>query len=139
MGRAKGLALGLGNGIVRSTDLLLALLWDEGQVAVLDLPGGVTREAVAAALSAEGVTVPSAPLPTPPTWSDRWTRATFPVDQLNAVLATMHERHPRGQHWGWNVDCDGLAWVDAEDGVDLAAVIAELGLQVDIEQHTAAG
>lgn len=139
VGRAKGLALGLGDGIVRSTDLLLALLWDEGQLAVLDLPGGVTRDAVAAALLADGVTVPSAPLPTPTTWSDRWTQATFPVDQLNAALAAMHERHPRGQHWGWNVDGAGLAWVDAEDGVDLAAVFADLGLQVEIEQHPATG
>jgi len=46
----------------------------------------------------------------------------------------MYQRHPTGQHWGWNVDGVGLAWVDAEDGVDLAPVIAELQHDVGIEQ-----
>lgn len=134
-GRAEGLALAAGRRTVRSTDLLISLLWDDGQIATLDLPGCPTREAVAAALAATGVTLPSTPMPSPPTWSEEWTRVTFPADQLDAVLAAMHRHHPSGQHWGWNVDGEGHAWVDAQQDVDLQVMLKELGLKADVEQH----
>lgn len=139
MGRAEGLALGVGDGVVRSTDLLIGLLWDDGQVAALDLPGGATREAVAAALAAAGVTLPSKALPSPPTWSDEWTRGAFPLGELDAVLAAMHRHLPDGLHWGWNVDGGEVAWVDAERGVDLQAILQELGLDANVEHHGTAG
>ena len=136
-GRAEGLALAVGRGTARSTDLLISLLWDGGQIAALDLPGGATRAEVAAALAATGVKLPTAPMPSPPTWSEAWTRVTFPAHELDAVLAAMHRHHPDGQHWGWNVDGDGLAWVDAEQGLNLQPIVHELGLQADVEQHGA--
>ncbi len=134
-GRAEGLALAGGRAAARSTDLLISLLWDDGQIAVLDLPGGATREDVAVALATIGAALPTAPMPVPPTWSEAWTRVTFPERELDAVLAAMHRHHPDGKHWGWNIDGDGLAWVDAEQGLDLQPIIQELGLQADVEQH----
>jgi len=138
LGRAEGLALGDGRRVVRSTDLLISLLWDDGQIAVFDLPGCATREAVAAALAATGVGLPATPMPSPPTWSEEWTRVTFPADELDAVRTAMLRHHPTGERWGWNIDGEGLAWVDAQQGLDLQLILDELGLEADVVQHGAA-
>lgn len=136
MGRAEGLALALGDGIVRSTEVLLAALWDDGQVAVFDLAGGTTRRAVAEALAATGARLPRVALPVPPEWSEPVSRLTFPSDDLDAVLEAMNRRHPDGLHWGWNTNGAERAWVDAEDGVDLEAVVADLGPQAEVERRS---
>lgn len=47
----------------------------------------------------------------------------------------MLRHHPTGQHWAWNIDGEGLAWVDAEEGFDLQLILNELGLEADVEQH----
>lgn len=47
-------------------------------------------------------------------------------------------RHPSAQHWGWIIDGEGLAWVDAEQGLDLQLILNELGLEADVEHHWAA-
>ncbi len=61
-GRAEGLALGLGDGVLQPLHLLLALLWDRWHWQFPEQQG-VSREAVVEALRSAGVTLPSAPMP----------------------------------------------------------------------------
>jgi ClpA/ClpB-like protein len=61
-GRAEGLALGLGDGVLQPVHLLLALLWDRWHWQFPEQQG-VSREAVVEALRSAGMTLPSAPMP----------------------------------------------------------------------------
>ncbi len=61
-GRAEGLALGLGDGVLQPVHLLLALLWDRWHWQFPEQQG-VSRAAVVEALRSAGVTLPSAALP----------------------------------------------------------------------------
>jgi hypothetical protein len=122
MGRAEGFAASLGTGDVRPLDLVLALLWTRRPF--LDHPAP-SREALVEALAQRGARLPPTPLPE----LDRQPRFTqiveFPRSCLTAVLGLLHERHPvgGGPTYGFNHDGGERAWVNAEDGIDLQAIV----------------
>lgn len=119
-GRAEGFAAALGTGTVRPVDLLLGLLW--GQWRYVD--GAVTsREALVEALARHGAILP--PLPE----LERLPRFTQHADirrsKLNRVLKLLAEQRQGGSGptYGFNHDGAERAWVDAEDGIDLQAIV----------------
>ena len=122
IGRAEGIAAGIGTGEVRPVDLLFATLWDPWHFRGEPL---VRREAVIAALVHRQVELPRAPLPElsrPPQFTQR---VEFPLDKLERVIPLLVERHPPGSGptFGFNHDGAERAWVDAEDGIDLQAIV----------------
>lgn len=72
LGRAEGLAAGLGNESVRPEHWLISLIWDSaGSVALSIIEGlGATRAQILHALVRLGVQVPSVPLPKQRPWSE---------------------------------------------------------------------
>ena len=122
IGRAEGFTACLGTGDVRPLDLVLALLWSGRPL--LDQPAS-SREALVEALARRGAGLPPTPLPE----LERRPRFTqnveFPRRYLAPVLALLHERHPVGvgPTYGFNHDGAERAWVNAEDGIDLQAIV----------------
>ena len=122
IGRAEGLAAGLGTGNVRSLDLVLALLWSRRPL--LDQPAA-SREALVEALAQRGAALPSTPLPELERRPQFTQRVEFPRRNLNRVLQLLVERHPvgAGPTYGFNHDEAERAWVNAEDGIDLQGIV----------------
>ncbi|HUQ62178.1 MAG TPA: Clp protease N-terminal domain-containing protein [Acidimicrobiales bacterium] len=125
-GRAEGFAACLGTGEPRPVDLVLAMLWDTNAWLFAEKQG-VSREAVAAALSRRGAQLPSAP---PPPLDDRefTQKVDFPRARLDAVVALLSERHPPGSgpSFGFNHNGKRSAWAVAEDGIDLQGIVDEV-------------
>jgi hypothetical protein len=127
VGRAEGLAAGVGVSDVRPVDLLLALLWDTSEwLPVAGL--GVSREDVAASLGRSGVTLPATPLPE----LDRpWrnpVRVDFPMSALGEVVEVLKQRHPPGSGLRWAINHDEAerAWAFAEEGIDLHGIVDQV-------------
>lgn len=122
IGRAEGFAASVGTGSVRPLDLVLALLWSRRPL--LDQPAQ-SREALVDALAARGASLPPTPLPE----IERQPRFTQKVEfhrkYLAPVLALLHERHPAGSGptYGFNHDGAERAWANAEDGIELQAIV----------------
>lgn len=122
IGRAEGFAASVGTGSVRQLDLVLALLWSRRPL--LDQPAP-SREALVEALAERGASLPPTPLPE----LERQPRFTQNVEfhrrYLAPVLALLHERHPVGgvPTYGFNHDGAERAWVNAEDGIALQAIV----------------
>lgn len=118
IGRAEGLAAGLGAEEVEPEHLLLALVW----AAQRDWPlaaAGTTREAVYEQLRAHGVglAVPLPPSRPRPEGAEQC--VYFPQVQLRDVLAGLPALLPPDADWGWNVDGAYRAWVRATGDFDL--------------------
>jgi hypothetical protein len=130
MGRAEGLAIGLGAPAVTLEHVLIAYVWDDsGQ---MEVGFGVEREAVIEHLRALGVQVPATALPARPPPQGR--RVFVPYDHFDAILEKLQERLPANSGFGLNWDPpSSRAWVSAHADVDLAehvnAVLADLGLE----------
>lgn len=122
IGRAEGFAASAGTGDVRPLDFVLALLWSRRPL--LDQPAS-SRETLVKSLAQRGAALPSTPLPE----LERQPRFTqnveFPRRYLAPVLALLHARHPVGvgPTYGFNHDGAERAWVNAEDGIDLQAIV----------------
>lgn len=127
LGRAEGLAAGLGDPEVQAVHVLLALLWDRHRWQFLETHGA-SRDGVLAALRHLGVKIPAVsppPLERVPAWTQQ---VNLPAERLDPVLPLLLERHPPspdGPIWGFNYRGDGLARIDAEDGIDLEAIVTE--------------
>ena len=129
IGRAEGLAIGLGAPAVTLEHVLIAYVWNPGWI---ERDFGVEREAVLEHLSASGVQVPAAPLP--PRLPPHGRRVFVPYDHFDAIIEKLQERLPANSGFGLNWDPpSSRAWVSAYAHVDLAehvnAVLADLGLE----------
>ena len=125
-GRAEGIAVGLGAPEPGAVHFLLATLWDGRRWALTETPG-VTREAIVDALAQLGVTVPPTPLPELERQLNLTQYVEFPRGAAEQVLKLLVERHPpgAGPKFGFNYKDDDVAWVRAEDGIDLQGIVDE--------------
>jgi hypothetical protein len=121
-GRAEGFAAALGPGTVRPVDLLFGLLW--GQWRFVD-DAVASREAIVEALARHGAILPSAPLPELERLPRFTQHADIPRASLGRVLTLLAEQRQGGSGpiYGFNHDGAERAWVDAEDGIDLQAIV----------------
>ena len=122
-GRAVAFAASLGDGAMTPEFVLLALIWDPvSQASQLLWRLGVSRERLMDGLRAEGVPLPSAPLPEQDE-IEVGERVWFDRADLSRVIDRLRKDVPAGTHWGFNYEAD-RAWVMAESHVDLEAVVA---------------
>lgn len=122
IGRAEGLAAGLGDESVRAEHVLFALLLHPEREWPFTL-AGTTREAVYERLQARGVRLP---VELPPSREGRpgpEQLVYFPEEELRDVLARLPALLPRDADWGWNVDGAYRAWVRATGAFDLRELV----------------
>jgi hypothetical protein len=131
-GCAVGLAAGLGAEQVQPEHALLAVAWRPDRHAALLLRSlGVEVQRLPAALAAKGVAVPTVPAPPPPAEVAWGPRVDVPIEQLMEVTHRLvAERLSPGTPFGFNHDGKGHAWVVAEQGVDLAAEVQAVFLEL---------
>jgi Clp amino terminal domain, pathogenicity island component len=129
---AVGLAAGLGAEQVRPEHALLAVAWRPDCFAAQLLRSlGVEVQRLPAALAAKGVAVPTVPPPSPPAEVAWGPRVDVPIEQLGELTHRLvAERLPAGTPFGFNHDGKGHAWVIAEQGVDLAAEVQAVLLEL---------
>ena len=122
IGRAEGFAASVGTGDIRPLDFVLALLWSRRPL--VDQPPS-SREALVEAMAQRGASLPPTPLPELPLQPRFTQNVEFPRRYLAAVLALLHERHPGGVKPAYAFNHDGAerAWVSAEDGINLQAIV----------------
>jgi ATP-dependent Clp protease ATP-binding subunit ClpA len=124
MGRAEGLATMLGDGVVVSTDGLIAYLWQGDGQPVLALEALDTSATdVLAALAELDVAVPTSPLPQPDRtpWGER---VYVPAERMKDVVARLSADLPPGT-WGCNSH-EGREWVVAHAVIDLAGIVDDV-------------
>jgi hypothetical protein len=127
-GRAEGLAAGFGDRQVQATHVLLAMLWDRRRWRFHE-GRGVTREKVLSELRCLGLKVPYGS-PPPLDRELKFTQEVeAPAEKLDAVLQLLFERHRltvEGPSWGFNFRAETVAVINAEDGIDLKAIVDEV-------------
>ena len=125
-GRAQGIAIGLGADGPDSVHFLLAVLWDK-QRSQLTETSGVSREAIIQALADLGAILPPGRLPELERKRDFTQYVEFPRSAVSSVLKLLAERHPPGSGptFGFNYKDDDVAWVRAEEGIDLRQIVDE--------------
>ena len=127
LGRSEGFAVALGQEHVRSLDLLLGLLWDPFWHWVW-LHHGIRAEVVLGVLASEVAVPPASALPEPdPAGGIRGTqRVLCPRSNLSAVLQALNENgFGAGTAYGFTLPDDPDAWIVAEDGFPVEAVIID--------------
>jgi hypothetical protein len=131
-GCAVGLAAGLGAEQVQPEHVLLAVAWRPDRLAAQLLRSlEVEVQRLPAALAAKGVAVPSVPPPSPAPEVAWGPRVDVPIERLMEVTHRLvAERLPPGAPFGFNHDGKGHAWVVAEQGVDLAAEVQAVLLEL---------
>jgi hypothetical protein len=123
LGRAEGIAAGLGSDAVTTEHVLLAFLWPPELEFTFERLG-TSRQAVLDRLAERGVAVPEAPLPPPPAVPQGKHQLVYlPQEQLEAVLRQLPQLLPPESNWGWNLDGDYRAWVSAYGDFDLDALV----------------
>ncbi len=123
-GAAEALAATLGDGVVRSTDALVAYLWqDDGQQLLAIEAQGSSGPVLVAALGEIGVRVPTLPLPEPDRapWGE-W--VTVPEDRVDDVVAVVRKRHSIRP--GWVNVLGDRDKVIAKADIDLRAIVDEV-------------
>jgi hypothetical protein len=133
IGRAEGVAAGLGARVVSREHVLIAYLWDPSSAELEPFTGSM-RERVMDRLRSLGVQTPPRPLP-PARVHRPQTRVFVPYAHLMPVVDALSERLPRDSGFGFNEDGTSRAWVIADAEIDLEgevrAVLRELGVQPD--------
>jgi hypothetical protein len=124
MGRAEGLAAGLGASGVSFEHALIACIWDPSTSVYQEELFGVTREEILAQLGRLGVQLPQAPLPPRPRPSGK--RVFVPYDGLMSVVGELTTRLPKDSGIGFNHDGASRAWVSAYSEIDLEPYVAEV-------------
>jgi Clp amino terminal domain, pathogenicity island component len=125
-GRAEGMAAALGAAEPGTVHFLLALLWDQRRWNLTEAPG-ISRKAIVTALTERGATLPAAPLPELERKLNFTQHVEFPRNKSSEVLQLLAERHPpgRGPTFGFNYKDEEVAWVRAENGIDLQGIVDE--------------
>jgi hypothetical protein len=126
--RAEGLSTGMGDPLPSEEHVLIAFLWDSWEEWLLK-HCGTSRAEVYEQLRAQGVTLPTVPLPptrVPP--SGRHQRVDVPPERLPEVRSALLRLLPEDADWGWNVDPDtDRAWVAATgDDFDLERLVQDV-------------
>lgn len=125
MGRAEGLAAGLGANRLRAEHVLLALLWSPGSDWMFE-GCGTTRQAVYERLKGKGARVPAGELPpSPDPPSGPHQQAFFPLERLNDVLATLPSLLPADAYWAFNHDGHSQGWILAWGEFDLEELVQQ--------------
>ena len=124
MGRAEGLAATLGDGVVGSTDGLIAYLWQVDGQPILALEALETS--VSEALKCSPSTLPALPaLPVPQPDRTPWgERVYVPAERMGEVAARLSADLPLGS-WDATIT-DGREWVVAHAVIDLAAIVDDV-------------
>jgi hypothetical protein len=137
VGRADGIALGLGAGEVSLEHLLLAFLWEAARTHVEQQFADVSMQSIVDALAESGVQVPPGALPAAPRASKR---VFVPYEALSEIHGLLLQRLPPGSGLGLNWTDNSRAWVVANDDIDLEqhvqAIVAELGLNPVLQPDT---
>ncbi|MFG1796526.1 hypothetical protein [Nocardia sp. NPDC049149] len=125
-GRAEGIAWAFGAAEPDAVHFVLAVLWDRTRWLFADIPGP-TRDGIVAALVGLGVELPRVPLPELDLEPQLDTYVEFPRRSLDDVLALLTTRHPPGDGltWGFNYKNNETAYIRAETGIDVQAIVAE--------------
>jgi len=117
------LAATLGDGVVRSTDGLVAYLWqDDGEQLFAVEAQGSSGAALVAALVRDGVRVPALPIPEPDRtpWGEE---ISVPEDRVAEIEARVEELHPRP---GTFTCFAGKDWIVAKSDIDLRSIVDEV-------------
>jgi Cysteine-rich CPCC/Clp amino terminal domain, pathogenicity island component len=124
MGRADGIAAGLGKDQVSPEHVVIAILWDPDTLTGTILDGlDVERDDIVERLAAAGIPVPARPLPRPARW--RWgEEMDVPIGHLTALTAELPGLLPPGTPFGFNHDGRERGWIIAGEGVDLPMYVA---------------
>lgn len=125
-GRAQGISIGLGADAPDSVHFLLAVLWDK-QRSQLTETSGVSRETIIQALAELGAILPPGRLPELERKRDFTQYVEFPRSAVSSVLKLLAERYPpgTGPTFAFNYKDDDLAWVRAEEGINLQLIVDE--------------
>ena len=130
IGRAEGIAAGLGAPVVSREHVLIAYLWDTSSDE-LEMLCGVTREAVMERLRCLGVETPPGALPPSPVRRPQ-TKVFVPYADLMRVVRALSVRLPPDSV-GFNHDGKSRAWVVADSEIDLEheveAVLRDLAIE----------
>jgi hypothetical protein len=124
MGRADGLAAGLGAEQASPEHVLLSIIWDPRTTttSVLDRLG-TKREDIVDRLTDLGAPLP--PIGPPPLDETRWGEpVVIPIEQLQALTAELPGLLPPGTPFGFNHDEKEHAWLNAGEAIDLPKYIA---------------
>jgi hypothetical protein len=131
LGRADGLAAGMGAVQITTEHLLLAYLWDQDTAHDVDpTGGGEVRSALVARLKLLDV-------PMPRLWfsHQRPSASGPPVlvrsEDLMPIVRILQTSLPADSGLGFNEDGHGGAWISAREGVDLESRIAEILQSLD--------
>jgi ATP-dependent Clp protease ATP-binding subunit ClpA len=133
LGRAEGIAVGLGAPAVTLEHVLMAYLWETSH-SYGSLEGfGLTPQAVLEELERRGVAVPTASLPPPPRPS---TQVFVPFEAADEMWTRLYDRLPRDSGLGINHHEESRrAWVVADQDIDLEShvrsILKELGINED--------
>jgi Clp amino terminal domain, pathogenicity island component len=122
VGRAEGLAAGLGDESVTVAHVLLALVWGDRHGWPL-AAAGTTREAVYEGLQSHDARLTAELPPTRPLPAGPRQVVHFPQTQLLDVLRELPPLLPPETHWGWNLDGDFRAYVEASGDFDLRQLV----------------
>ena len=123
VGRAEGIAAGVGADAVTAEHVLLGLLWSDREWSLT--LAGTTREAVYERLRASGVSLPGKLPPSRTRPSGPEQLVYFPQEQLRDVLARLPKLLPADAEWGWNLDGAYRAWVRATGDFDLRERVSQ--------------
>jgi len=128
MGWAAGYAAGAGVSSPRPEHWLIAFLYASDRGGMWLHPFGVTANAVTHALATRGVRVPEFPPPEHKPW--RGGHMTYvAMKELQPIIDVLSEKHPPGSEWRWGFNMVGKPQrgrVHAEEGIDLAAIVAQV-------------
>jgi len=126
--RAEGLALAEGHRVPEPEHFLLAMVYEDYGVAGQLHHLGVSQPAILEALRRRGVRVPEVEPPLYRPWRGHH-RIEVDKAELKLVIDLLILQFPPGSAWRWGFNWlpgePRRAWVDAEEGIDLDAVLAQ--------------
>jgi len=126
--RAEGLALAWGYRVPEPEHVLLAMVYEDYGVTGLLHHLGASQPAILEALRRRGVRVPEVDPPLYRPWRGH-RRIEVDEAELKRVIDLLIQQHPPGSRWRWGFNwLPGMprrARVDAEEGIDLDALLAQ--------------
>lgn len=127
IGRADGLAAGLGSAAVTADHLVIAFVWEPDSGVELEQMFDVKRETIIDALQAAGVATPTVAMRPSPVANTRGQQRVFvPADRVVQIAGMLGDRLPRGSGLGFNFTDDARAWVGAYADVELERHVTEV-------------
>jgi hypothetical protein len=126
--RAEGFAFAFGHRWPAPEHVLLAMVYDDHGMAGPLHHLGASQPAILQALRRRGVRVPEVDPPLYRPWRGHH-RIEVDEAELKPLIDLLIRQHPPGSQWrwvfNWLTGTPRRAWVDAEEGIDLDAVLAE--------------